>query len=53
MRLKNIGLRNLTEIDELLEKANNIYSNKDQPVGNSGCKDCERLEDLITLVQGS
>ena len=45
--------RNLTEIEELLEKANKIYSSKDQPEGNYGCKDCERLGDLIKLVQGN
>ena len=38
------------EIDKLLEKASKIYELEKPPEGINECKDCNRLSDLINLV---
>ncbi len=38
------------EVDRLLKKAEQVYSKEKAPTGLEGCKDCEKLADLIKLA---
>lgn len=42
--------KDIAEVERLVEKAEEIYSRKQIPERNNGCKDCGRLDDLIELV---
>ena len=39
------------EIGKLLEKASRIYESERLPKGLDGCKDCERLGDLLSILE--
>ena len=39
------------EIDLLLDKANELYKSESIPKGLQGCKDCEKLNNLLTMVK--
>jgi CRISPR/Cas system-associated exonuclease Cas4 (RecB family) len=43
--------RDAKEIDRLLEKASKIYEQSKAPKGLNGCKDCERLDNLIDMAK--
>ena len=44
--------RDTKEIEKLLEKASKIYESEKLPKGLDDCKDCERLDNLITMING-
>lgn len=43
--------KNIKEVERLIVKASGLYSMEAPPKGLDGCKDCERLDDLITLIR--
>ena len=39
------------EVERLLKKAEEAYSKENAPIGLAGCKDCEKLENLINMIE--
>jgi RecB family exonuclease len=50
---KKVELKPRAWIEELLAKAREIYERSRPPAGRKGCKDCELLEGLMNVAQGS
>ena len=42
--------KNTEEVEKLIAKADRLYKMNSPPKGLDNCKDCKRLDDLITLV---
>ena len=42
--------KDIGEVERLLDKANKLYGFDKPPKGTDGCKDCERLDNLMAMI---